>query len=86
MTTYIRKTDLDAVEMEGSWVILHPSDYTVTKLNGIGGECWSLLKERQSVCSLRKEIQRHYDVPDDVAERDIEDFLEHMLNTGLVTT
>ncbi len=49
METYIRKVELEAVEMDDSWIILHPTDYTVTKMNGLGGVCWNLLSERQSI-------------------------------------
>ncbi|MCA1029709.1 PqqD family protein [Bacillus timonensis] len=85
MSTYIRKEDIDAVEMDGSWIILHPVNYTVTKLNSIGGECWALLKNRQSTKSLVEEIKRQYDVSTNVIETDIENFLEQMLNAGLIT-
>lgn len=86
METYIRKVELEAVEMDESWVILHPANYTVTKMNGLGGVCWNLLSERQSIQSLREEIQHMYDVPNDVAEKDIKQFLSQMVDVGLVTT
>ena len=85
METYIRKVELEAVKMDDSWIILHPTDYTVTKMNGLGGVCWNLLSERQSIPSLREEIQRMYEVSNDVAEKDIKQFLSQMVDVGLVT-
>lgn len=86
MDTYIRQVDLEAVEMDGDWVILHPVDYTVTKINALGDFCWNLLTHKQSVQSLTKEIQSHYDVSVEVAERDVKEFLDKMMNAGLVVS
>ena len=54
-------------------------------MNGLGGVCWNLLSERQSIPSLREEIQRMYEVSNDVAEKDIKQFLSQMVDVGLVT-
>ena len=84
METYIRQAELEAVEMDGSWVVLHPSDYTVTKLNALGSVCWKLLTKEQSVQSLTEKIQSDYEVSTEVVQNDIKHFLNQMVDAGLV--
>jgi Coenzyme PQQ synthesis protein D (PqqD) len=84
METYIRQADLEAVEMDGSWVVLHPGDYTVTKLNALGGVCWELLTKEQSVQSLIEKIQSDYEVSSEIVQNDIKQFLNEMVDAGLV--
>ncbi|TDG00292.1 PqqD family protein [Paenibacillus piri] len=81
---YRRSMNVEAVEVENEWMILHADQYTVTKLNEVGGLCWELLKEERSVQALAEEMGRQYDVAAQETEQDIESFLEELLKLGLV--
>ncbi|PFG15026.1 PqqD family protein [Bacillus sp. es.036] len=85
METYIRQADLEAIEMEGSWVILNPNDYTVTKLNALGSVCWELLTKEQSVQSLTEQIQKDFEVSSEIVQNDITQFLGELMDAGLIT-
>lgn len=84
MATYIRTTDAEAVEMDNEWVVLHADQFTVTKLNEVGGVCWKLLDAPQSLESLAGEVQKLYDIEENEAVQDIRLFLDRLLEIGLV--
>jgi hypothetical protein len=81
---YKRSTNVEAVEVDQEWMILHAEDYTVTKLNEVGGLCWSLLKEEQSVRGIAEEMSKIYGVAAEETQGDIESFLAELLKLGLV--
>ncbi|TVY05659.1 PqqD family protein [Paenibacillus cremeus] len=85
MLQYIQKGNYDAIELEGEWIILNTSDYTVTNLNEVGGYCWSLLNEAQTVASLARAIQGKYEwVSEESVDADLEQFLSDLKQCGLI--
>jgi hypothetical protein len=84
MQRYVRSTDSDAVEFDQEWIILHPDQFTVTKVNEVGGICWSLLHEPQTVQSLAGHITEQYDITGQEAEQDVGQFLQRMKEIGLI--
>lgn len=81
---YKRSTNVEAVVVDQEWMILHADQYTVTKLNEVGGRCWSLLKENQTAESLTQELLKEYDIAEEEARRDIESFLDELQRLGLI--
>lgn len=81
---YKRSMNVEALEMDEEWLILNAEQYTVTKLNEVGGLCWSLLKEPKTVGSLALELQSHYEITAEEAERDVEAFLDQLSQLGLI--
>jgi hypothetical protein len=79
-----RSTNVEAVEFDNEWMILNADQYTVTRLNEVGGVCWSLLKQTQSIQALTVEVQKRYNITEQEAEADIESFLGELLKLGLV--
>jgi hypothetical protein len=77
-------TNLETLEVDQECMVLHADQFTVTKLNEVGGICWSLLKEAQTVQSLAEELQRRFDITQDEAEGDVRAFLEELTKLGLV--
>lgn len=84
MGAYIRATDSEAVELDQEWIILHPDQFTVTKINEVGGVCWGLLKEPQTVSSMAGFLAERYEIDSKEAEADIEAFLLHMQQIGMI--
>lgn len=84
MTQYIRKDSYEAVHLDDEWIILNTDNYTVTKLNEIGGFCWSLLHNVQTVSSLIQAIREEYQSVDETVEKDIPSFLSDLMKYGLV--
>lgn len=86
MSQYIQKGKYEATELDGEWIILNTEQYTVTRLNDVGGICWSLLTEAQTSESLSKSLAKKYSsgMNDEQINKDIEEFLVNLVQCGLV--
>jgi hypothetical protein len=84
MTTYIRKEGLEVIELDGNWIILNALEFKVTTLNEVGGFCWSLLSEECTIQQIIQVLQNHYEIENECIEQDIEGFVAHLLDCGLV--
>jgi len=84
MTQYLRMNDYEAIQLDMEWIILNTDEYTLTKLNGVGGFCWSLLGAAQTVASISEAVRKEYESANDTVEEDIEAFLNDMIRRGLV--
>lgn len=84
MTQYLRMNDYEAIQLDMEWIILNTDEYTLTKLNGVGGFCWSLLGAAQTVNSISEAVRKEYESASDTVEEDIEAFLNDMIRRGLV--
>ena len=83
MARYVQKSSYESTHLDNEWIILNTDDYTVTKLNDIGGFCWSLLEAEQTLESLTQAVGREY-LETKVSEREIEEFLSQLMDCGLV--
>ncbi len=81
---FIRCKDVEVIEIEGEFVILHVIDYKVTKLNSIGGYIWALLEQRMTREKIVARLRRQYDVSVPIASRDVALFLDELVRIGLV--
>jgi hypothetical protein len=84
MTQYIQKDNYETTKFDDEWIILNTDNYTITKLNDIGGFCWTLLHETQTINSLHQAIETEYDLANEKMEQDIEIFLSDLIQYGLV--
>jgi hypothetical protein len=85
-TQYMQTANCEATELDGEWIILNPNQYTITKLNDIGGFCWSLLSDVQTVESMTQLIMEKFPAVESErrVKKDIEVYLEHLLQCGLI--
>lgn len=83
MARYVQKSNYESTHLDNEWIILNTDDYTVTKLNDIGGFCWSLLEAEQTLESLTQAVGREY-LETKVSGREIEEFLSQLMECGLV--
>jgi hypothetical protein len=81
---YVRKTNQETVLLDDEWMIMDTDGFTITKLNEVGGFCWSLLGEAQSVGSLSEAIRQTYESTDETVAEEVEAFLSELLQCGLV--
>lgn len=86
MTQFIQKGNVEATELDGEWIILNTDQYTITKLNGAGGHCWSLLNEKQTVDTLTKSLMEEYKAVQNKEQikQDVEEFLSNLTDCGLI--
>ena len=59
--------------------------HSITKLNDMGGYIWSLLEEHPTIERLADKIVQEYDVKPERAASDVEAFVTHLVEVGLVT-
>jgi hypothetical protein len=80
-----RSISTEALEVEKEWMVLHADQFTVTVMNELGGFCWTLLREPQSLESLTDECLKEYSgVTGEQAAEDIRGFLTKLMDIGLI--
>lgn len=84
MVQYIHKSNFETTQFDGDWIILNTNNYTITKLNGSGGFCWSLLNKPQTVNSLSDAVEHEFGSTDKSVKEDVEAFLLDLMNCGLI--
>lgn len=71
--------------------IIIPTGKTALKFNGlitvneIGLELWKMLQEEVTFEDLLQGIMEEYDVEEDVAKEDIQEFLDKLIQGGILT-
>lgn len=76
--------EVEAVELDSEWMILHAEQRTVTNLNEVGGLVWANLREPSSVEEIVDAVVQSHDVAREQALADIMAFLEELGQHGLV--
>jgi hypothetical protein len=77
-------------EIAGEYIII-PTGKTALEFNGlitvneIGMELWKMLQNDVTFEDLLNGIMEEYDVDEDVAKEDIQDFLDKLSNGGILT-
>lgn len=88
----IMKIDRNFVlrEIAGEYIII-PTGKTALEFNGlitvneIGMELWKMLQDEVTFDDLLKGIMEEYDVDEEVAKEDIQDFLDKLIDGGILT-
>ncbi len=88
----IMKIDRNFVlrEIAGEYIII-PTGKTALEFNGlitvneIGMELWKMLQNEVTFDDLLNGIMEEYDVDEEVAKEDIQDFLEKLKEGGILT-
>ncbi len=87
LTQYYRwNENVEAIEMEGQWVILHAEHNTVTKLNETGGFIWSLLQKGQDVNLIVDTVTEKFGVNRLQAQTDVEAFLSQLEQVDVIVS
>jgi len=81
---YVRQPHTEAVNMDDDCIIMHVSKQSITRLNEQGSYIWSLLANPQSVESLANFIQTVYDTTIEQAGKDVNLFLQELIEYDLV--
>ena len=82
MGKYIKKSNFDTTQIDDEWIILNTDNYTITKVNDMGGFCWSLLDESQSSTSLHQRIKENFN--SSTTAEDVEIYLQQLMDCGLI--
>lgn len=83
---YIRKEHVEVTCLDDELILLNTGDYTVTKLNDIGGFCWACLQTTHTVESLLQAVDAEFDLEGqyDSAKKEIEAFLSELVRCDLI--
>ncbi|MGG3912297.1 PqqD family protein [Rossellomorea vietnamensis] len=83
---YVQRKKYEASQFDDEWIILNTDLYTVTKVNEVGGFCWSLLESAQTVESIAAAVAGHFNISeaDEMIIDDIKDFIMELQHYGLV--
>lgn len=81
---YIQRNSYDSTQLDEEWIILNTENFTVTKLNEIGGFCWTLLKKPQTIDTIIREIELNYSHLDSNIKQQINVFLNDLIKCGLI--
>jgi hypothetical protein len=83
---FIQRSECEATQLEDEWVILDVHLYTITKINEVGGFCWSLLTQPRSLDMLVRAVTEEYNavISTETVQQDIERFLSDLMSYGLV--
>ncbi len=82
--TVSRASGIAARAVGDEAVIVQPGDGIVTVLNSVGARLWELLEAPRSVQELTRIIAGDFDVSEDRALADIQEFLDDLIGKGLV--
>ncbi|MGM7721195.1 PqqD family protein [Metabacillus sp. Hm71] len=84
MKQYIKISDYETIQLDDEWIIMNTDNFTVTKLNDLGGLCWTLLDQPQTLQSLSQSLKNVYNIKNESLHQDIEAFLSELIKYGLV--
>ena len=78
--------NVEAIEMEGQWILLHAEHNTITKLNETGGFIWSLLQQGEDVKQVIDAVTSRFDVNRNQAQMDVESFLSELKQVDAIVS
>jgi hypothetical protein len=81
---YVRKEHTESTQLDGEWIILNADAVTITRLNAVGGFCWSLLDKEQTLDSLIEAVCEQFESISGTVEEDIATFLSELIQCGLL--
>ncbi len=84
MKRFVQNKNYDVTQLDDEYVVLNTDNYTVTKLNAVGGFCWSLLHEEQTIESILKAIHEEFPEDGQPDEGEIEEFIMDLVQCELV--
>lgn len=83
---YIKVEEFETTQLEDEWIVLNTANFTITTLNEVGGYCWSLLNETQSIDSLSERVIDKFSPPvaKEIIKKDLDTFISRLIECGLI--
>jgi hypothetical protein len=76
--------NVESVDVEGDWLIMHPETMTITKLEDVAAYIWSNLKNPATATEVVDAVLSEFAVSREVAEPEVEKFLSELMQIGLL--
>lgn len=84
MKRYIQNKQYDLTQYNDEYLVLNTDNETVTKLNAVGGFCWTLLHEEQTIESLVWAIHKEFPEDEPPEEEEVEEFIIDLIQCELI--
>ena len=84
ITQFVQTNNCEVTQLDDEFIILNTDNFTITRLNDVGGFCWSLLHESQTLDSIILAFQAKYELSSETLKSDIRIFLSELVECGLV--
>jgi len=81
---YRRKKGVVHRKILDEYILVDTREGEVLTLNEVGGEIWDLIDGRRSVAEIIRMLVEQYEVSEEDAEGDVEEFLTQLLEAGLI--
>jgi len=75
---------MEAVEMDGEWIVMDAEKYVVTKLNAVGGWLYGRIRDGDGTEELVRGMTAEYGIDEDAARRDLLAFIDQLAEYGLI--
>lgn len=85
MTTYLRRPELNAVEMDGELVMMGQEQGEYYGLRNVAASIWAHLAEPRTLEDLVRLVSEEYDVQPDTCRPDIVRFIDELVGKRLVS-
>lgn len=74
----------ESSSLSGEAVLLDPTGHVLRGLNATGSRVWSLIDGKRSVAVIVAMVAQEFDAPAADVERDVVEFLKHLLDCRLI--
>lgn len=71
--------------IDGELIILSEEGQWIHELNGVGLEIWNACDGKLTISEIADKIYGEFDIEKEVAEADVQSFIEELAQKGLVT-
>ncbi len=79
-----RKKEVFSSYLDDKSVILNASQNSYFSVEGVGEELWRLICEGADYPALVEWVRENYEVPQEIAEQDVSEFLTQLKSEGLI--
>jgi hypothetical protein len=83
MRFWTKRSDMPHEIVDGEWLILDPETNALFRLNRVGGRIWDMCDDVPAQ-AIAAAISREFEVDQDSALRDVEEYVQQMMRDGLI--
>ena len=81
---YRWEANVESMDVQGDWIVMHPENMTITKLQDVAAYIWSRLRDPATTAELVNDVLSVFAVTRDVAEPEVAEFLHELIRIGII--
>ena len=86
LKTYLRNSNVSAAALDQETVLMSTEGNRYFSLNALGTDIWRLLEQPRTTREIVAAIRSNYDVDEEQASQDVNEFLEALESRKLIST